>query len=550
MGRKKKFNLDDLIKSLVVRINEDGSSIKLYEEGEVMQQHPEIALELLDKFIFHYKKDSSPENDYLYACMMLLDLALVNIRFAYERDESWATKAFDEFQDKLIKHLPDLSVDVIPMFVSLIYGVKLPINEELQEAFGEFILEKAIEDGEDVNTDIGELLLALEDNSDGLSAYDFCELFLEQSQIMPLEAQVGMVEHICCGSELMCDAAVLMILHPNQELRKWILNVFIKNVDLSTISSVSLRRMISMRNWLLEDERSLLDQVIRKVRLAGVECAPWPDTHVMKMYASEFDGSGVQMILVEGKEGNLYNVGAALLKLGYGIREPLCMSNIKKKDADAFIVDIKNSNGHELTFRSVKFDYLNKIIPHFIWVGQQQGRVPEVRLLEIAEYINATQWRDQPINEKHEISELFSDLGEDNCTPENIQKSLSRSAKWIDTKTFTESWFESGEEVHKILITIFNEMNQAEAEEERLPINRVMERVMEPRRQKWGSMFLWMALWAKSSSREKEYLWKDFLILAKKIHDGEPLKDIPLMVEMGEDTWFTQMFMDQESDEE
>ncbi len=57
----------------------------------------------------------------------------------------------------------------------------------------------------------------------------------------------------------------------------------------------------------------------------------------------------------------------------------------------------------------------------------------------------------------------------------------------------------------------------------------LMERVLEERRQAWCERLVWMTLWARDSQDISNRRWEEFLILARELPRGRPLKEIPLM---------------------
>ena len=66
-------------------------------------------------------------------------------------------------------------------------------------------------------------------------------------------------------------------------------------------------------------------------------------------------------------------------------------------------------------------------------------------------------------------------------------------------------------------------------------IDLIVDEILETRRMKWTERFLWMALWAKHASRRRGP-WHEFLVLAREIHRGRPLRSIPIMRAIGEQT--------------
>ena len=330
------------------------------------------------------------------------------------------------------------------------------------------------------------------------------------------------------------------MLHSNSEVRLATSKILLNKSE--SISGTSLRRMIGLRNWIMKDEREVIDAAIKNARKSGVDCATWSTANIDEIKASVFDGSGVQMIIAitkENKHDKKSIIVGFLLKDGVGIREPWIFRDAKKSDFNRIVNNMMGAEkiSPHMLIRSVDREYIDKIVSHYIAVGHEANRVPELRFLEVAEVIGSTHWHGQLLNITAEINNMYHAADKKIQSVSYVEQSLIRSGQWHVNECFTESWFEDGEDTY---IKMRNIIAQFEDEEEydELIIKVIIAEILEPRRQRWLNKLFWSALWLKSceSDTNKKDQWIDFLILTKKLADGDPMYDIPFMREVARET--------------
>jgi hypothetical protein len=68
---------------------------------------------------------------------------------------------------------------------------------------------------------------------------------------------------------------------------------------------------------------------------------------------------------------------------------------------------------------------------------------------------------------------------------------------------------------------------------------RIIDKIIEPRRQHWLEKLLWLALWLREVDDEQnDPLWGRALIVADALEKGHKLQDIPLFQTIAERTVF------------
>jgi hypothetical protein len=287
--------------------------------------------------------------------------------------------------------------------------------------------------------------------------------------------------------------------------------------------------MIGLRNWLPEAERPALDDLIRRVRRANVQCAPIPSVRSIGAYVSTFDGSGIQMAWIFSRERQQYQMAMMLVRQGQGVSDAWGEKHLGKKDKKLMLDDLlSNRMG-----TAVRPAYLEILIPHFIWLGQQQNTPPHPLLLHVAETMGAMYWLPQPVDFEESFAYLETLAGSQSLSPENIAKVLEESIHWPAREQFATSWFEDDARVDELLkenfdSPILDRDMMAEA------IGLILVEILQDRTDLWSERLLWMALWARSCKDRTRSLWRKFFIIARELRKGTPLYQIPFMLAIAE----------------
>src|ERR1700682_2582231 len=80
----------------------------------------------------------------------------------------------------------------------------------------------------------------------------------------------------------------------------------------STLSPTEVRRLIAVRNWRPEDERTEVDAIVRKARAAGVGCAQWEAGSAETILATAVDGAATQGFLLVSPVGRKKRISSIL----------------------------------------------------------------------------------------------------------------------------------------------------------------------------------------------------------------------------------------------
>ena len=498
-----------------------------------IQKNPKVVYPLLDLLLNCYApkgyvREMSKE---YHACLLLIEEALTEIRYSIERNRKWAIETSELIQKKIAEQAFKVEVDtrVQGDLLQALYRAKLELHHEIQkesENLAEYYSRFTSHgESQDIERFFDELIKGGIKNP-----FDIYEQVMPELTILPIEGQLGLItEMAMASSPLIREVAALMLLHPNHEIRIHVSLIFSQFLDPKTVSPVTLCRMINLRNWLPKVERPALDEAIKRVRKSRVECAALPQVLSIQVYASPFDGSGVQGVWAFTKRKGRYQLGGVLVHQEQGIREAWAMSNISKGDLRSLMREAEQGG----MAKQVLPIYLDQLISHFIWLGQKQGNPPPPELLHVAEATGIGHWQPKPLIIDEEFALLEEDAGAESLSPQNLVRVLEDSGDWLDSMDFAISWFEDDSQIDDILKKGWGHPLRNHKAIKKT-VMRIINSVLEKKRAIWAERLLWMALWAKSINGTTTLSWKNFFIVARELQNDTPLTDIPLMIAVAE----------------
>src|SRR5262249_17505580 len=139
----------------------------------------------------------------------------------------------------------------------------------------------------------------------------------------------------------------------------------------SSLNPVDLRRLVAMRNWRPEEERADIDAIIRKMRSAGVECAPSGAGRIEALLATAIDGASSQVFLVVSPAGRKKCVSSILIKNGLTdawVGEP--------ESPRGVAAQMEAAGLGALPILDVSRAYFDRIISHHLALTVDRGEAP------------------------------------------------------------------------------------------------------------------------------------------------------------------------------
>jgi hypothetical protein len=323
------------------------------------------------------------------------------------------------------------------------------------------------------------------------------------------------------------DAVPIMLLDDDDSVRRGAAAALEQTAHKDTMSLDTLRRAIILRNWIPAADRPPLDAAIRKGRLAGVEIGAWPTpTSDLEFYASTVDGSGAQSILAVSRSAKKGFFGGVLLRHGTGVIDAWADPDLSRSKINKLLKEAQMSAPH------VRVDkvFVDQMVQHAIGTAVEQNSVSPALLLEMAEFLGATEWKDRRLDIKAEAERLFEALDPADRKPERIEAGLAHGMGWMAEDDIFSSWFEDGPQVQQALSGLARTDQAA-------MIETVMNDILPEQRAVWAERFLVMALWSNASTDAKQRIkTRDLVLVAHALVGDGPLGAVPAMTVIARNT--------------
>ncbi len=471
------------------------------------------------------------------ACLALLNYQLELVRYQSERGHKWAIGLLDQYQENVQDLVEGEALDHADLFalVAALGHAKVPVNPELSEALMAAgpSLPDSIPPEKALDLAVRPMIDELARNV--TSPFEVMQAMGESAAVTPPALRCFMAHELALSPhDVMREAVPLMLLDPDAEVRHAAALALEQIAGPETLSPVSLRRAIALRNWIPEADRAALDQAIRKARVKGVQPAQWEPAPELVHRASLIDGAGAQSILFASQSGKAGLFAGLLLKQEFGVRDAWCHRDVPRREVAAVVAELQR----KAVSPEVERAYVDVVVQHGIALGVAASRLPDPATLEIAEMVCGADWKDRRIDPAAEIESLFGELPAEQRSDSAITASLRRSAGWMRDDRLWDSWFEDDAEVTDVLAA-------AKQQDVATAARGLLNGVLDQRRDVWAERFLLTALWARAvkagqpppfGASARAITWRDLVVLAHEVLSGRKLGDIPVMAEIAERT--------------
>lgn len=489
-----------------------------------LDSHPEYLMESLQRLAEQIKAGKSIDDDLTKAYLWLMGIQLEHIRYQVDRHYDWARELVAQFQQTVIDlaHTDKLSGTILQQIALALREAKLEVDPGLFLAIEETIQTPDVP--LEQPPDFDELLASFVREIKG-SEFEVARTITEFTYAMPVQGRLSLAFTMLHSDfPKVKNAVPLMILDDIKAMRQGITQMLQETAK--TLTPETLRRLIALRSWLPANERPQVDKIVKTARRQGIECAQWSATEEAEIHGAAVDGSGAQGFLIVAGKGRKCRLSSVLLRLNSGIMDAWSDPELKpRREIDRHI---SRAAEHTL-IESVSRDYLDRAVQHHLAVGCRNKQLPPPGLLAVAEVLGASDWRPDELNIEKTIDRLFQQLPSQLQRPEAIDDCLEESEVWSLYSGITDSWFEDDQ-------TVAEQLAQSRARRLETLSKKVLTEVIEPRRDKWVEKLLWAALWFKNTSGFDSELWMNFLLTAKALVQGYPLKKISLFQEIARRT--------------
>lgn len=488
---------------------------------------PREVLVTLDGFVDHIASEKKQDQHLAAAYLFLMSHQLERIRYQVDRGFPWARELVEEFQHAVAGMVTEGRIDGsgLTSIAGALHEAKLPASQELLDASA--VLAEAEEEGEVSIEALADMILAMvrECRHDPFLVHS---TLAETGHAMPPEGR-ALFAGVMAGSSsaVAREASVLFLLSGDAVVRETATAAL--DAHAGKISPASLRRMISVRNWLPVEDRPRLDGIVQAARSKRVECAAWDRAAAPQVFATVPDGSGAHGFLMATPAGRKKKiVSSVLLRRQVGVLDAWITPARPDREAREML-----SHAFEATASiEVPRSHLDRAVRHHLAVHAGLGTMPPAGLLQVAETLGSADWQPELLDWRAELDGLLGLLPEGAADPSAIRTTLASSDEWGDPDGIAGSWFEDDEEVSRL-------MSRKRRGGLDKTADYLLGTVFERRRAKWAEHFLWTALWMKAATEANIRMpWEEFAVLARAVDSGHDLTAIPLMANIATRTSF------------
>ncbi|ABK43996.1 hypothetical protein Mmc1_1487 [Magnetococcus marinus MC-1] len=487
---------------------------------QMLDEHPYLLFDMLDELSEERDDGGSLPPSLAMAYLILVSTQLQQIRAYLEAGYDWAVSVVAEFQEAVIEavSLELISPSVLESLLHVLEDAGIDPMPELIKVHDQLLAAYVAEmdpSEESVQGLIEELLEHHEGNPFGV-----CETLIHTTRSMDMESQ-DMAIGTFINSTLpeVRDAVSLLVLSPNVHTRRSVLLWLHSNAE--NLTPTALRRLIVVRNWLPKDERKQVDEVTRKARRKGVQCAQWSAGNpVTQRIATTVDGAGAQAFLVITQyEKKWFRAVSLLIKQGKGVADVWHSEPMPQSEVDRLI----RENAQVSLVGKVSEAFLNRLVSYAIEVGLQQNTPPPLQLLEVAELLGAQKWVPVPLDLAARMDEILTsaETPSDQLFDEEIDLDLLMNANYFrPVKGVTDSWFVEGQ-------ALMDFLNHTRIRKQERLVDRVLKDFVEPQRAWWAEKVGMTAL--VMAEQGKQAIAYRCALLSKALLEGYPLHKIAFM---------------------
>lgn len=490
--------------------------------GEALAASPGAVSEIIDLAAAESRK-KRPDASLINAFAFMLGEALQILRYGVDRGRADAIDEVAAIRSVVQALARDGKVDpgTLLLIMRQFAGAKLELGDDLQAAMAGMLARhtgSALAD----SAGIDGMLEQLSRECDG-DVFALQAEMSEQASAFPDKDRAHLAAAMLGASDpAVREAAVAWVLDPGPATRRDAAALLLQATQAGRVSGTMLRRLITIRNWLGDDERPPVDGVIRACRQKGIECAPLPAAEVSRIEATAVDGSRAQSFFAAVKDGRKRAVAAVLLKPA-GIGDAWVNAGLSRTDADGFLLSVESQT--ECFESSV--EHLRLALGHGLAASRRSGVLPPFGLVDVVERTGLTAVQPEALSADGLVSMLLDEApAEDRAAP-LVAKALKASAHWSKGYAFLESWFEDGAGVDSLLTGKRLSQNQQVA--------LILQEFLPARRNDWAELMARMAL----TLRQDEMTGDDWLALAlvaRELLGDRPLTEIPVMASIARQT--------------
>jgi hypothetical protein len=510
------------LKAIAKRIARKPAAGISLEDSAWLEQMPQMLPVITDSLVAAVSTAKRDE-ELVLAYQALLSAQLEFVRYRQDRGWDWADDMLVAFQQRLVT-LGE--ADAIPrddwfLMCSALNEARVPVDSDVQAALANAGF-KPEEMGAPPEEMMATLRLFLDELAHMVSSpFELVETLKGSSAMLPASVRGFMATELALSPHaILRDAVPLLLLDEDASVRLSAAAALEQTAHPDTLSPDALRRAITVRNWIPAADRAPLDSAIRKARLAGVQIGAWPaPDRDVELHASVLDGSGAQSIFAASRMAKKGLFAGLLLRYGSGVVDGWADRDLARGKIGRLLREA------QMAAPSARVDkaYVDTIVQHAIGTSVERETVPPARLLEIAEILGGSEWKDRRIDITTETDRLFTALPPADRTKAGIEAGFVRGLDWMTQEEVFGTWFEDGPHVRQSLAKLPRTDRAA-------LVATTMTDILPARRAEWTERFLLMAMWAAAAAEARQRTKaRDLVLVAHALAGDTPLGAIPVM---------------------
>jgi hypothetical protein len=457
-------------------------------------------------------KDEALALGYLFVLQRLLE----HLRYRTDSGYADAAKLIVDFQTYVIAKVEAGEVDrrMLALVGGALHQSRIPASPELVAASVEY--SGGEHDGDDapfpadIGVAVGEIFEAC-----GGDPFMAVNALFETSHAMPPEARGLLAGELArAGISAARSATVLLLLDADPAVRRTVAGVL--GEVAASLDPADVRRLIAMRNWRPESERAQVDAIVRKARAAGTACAQWEAGSIDTAIATGIDGSRAQVLLLVSPAGGKKMRASSILTKG-GIADAWSTEPGSHREIEAGLAGVRQ----DAPTLPVSRPYLDRTVAHHLALTTENGDVPPLGLLQVAETAGGAEWQPARLDFRKALAGLIAEVPKKMREPAALAPVLRDSGEPDGVKEVALSWYEDDPEVAQAI-------KGAHGRREKLA-SYLLQTVVGRRRDRWAEIVLHTALWMREAPPEAGLCWRELALVAKALSDGRDMNEIGLM---------------------
>ncbi len=492
------------------------------EDRSWLEQTPQVLPVITDQLVAAV---GAPKRDekLVLGYQMMLALALEFVRYRQDRGWEWADEMLGAYQQRLIALGKDSAVPQNDWFMmcGALTEARVPVSDIVATALADSGF-KPDADGAPPEMMMRTLRGFMDELAHMVtSPFDVISALQNAGAVLPTALRGFMATELALSPHaVLRDAVPYMLLDDDSEVRSDAARALEQTAHPDTLSPDTLRRAIALRNWLPPGDRAALDAALRKARVAGTETGAWPAAATdLEFYASTIDGSGAQNVFAASRSGKKGLFAGILVRFGVGVIDTWIDLEVSRGKITKLLKEAQM----EAACTRVDRSFVDTLVQHALGTSVARGAVPPAALLELAELLGGSEWKDRRLDIADEASSMFEALDPADRSAAGIAAGYARGLEWMTQGDAFSSYFEDGQEVKKALAGL--------PRSDKLGMTGlVLTQVLPSKRADWAERFLMMAKWyAAATDTKLRAKSRDLVLVAHGLAGDSPMEGIPIM---------------------